>query len=81
MSARRGAARRRRQRRALILRDGAACHYCGRTLGNGKPFSRPTIEHVVPLWRGGANALTNLVLACKPCNYAQNEMEQRKEAS
>jgi len=76
-----GGAGKRRKRRALLRRDGAACAYCGRPFGTGLPFSRPTIEHVVPLARGGSNALTNLVLACKPCNYAMNETEQEKEAS
>ena len=65
--------RRRRKRRALALRDGASCFYCGRQLATGEPFSRPTIEHVVPVSRGGSNALENLVLACKPCNLAKGD--------
>jgi 5-methylcytosine-specific restriction endonuclease McrA len=65
------AARKRRKRRTLLLRDGASCVYCGRQLGTGEPFSRLTFDHVVPVSRGGGNALTNLVLACKPCNRAK----------
>jgi 5-methylcytosine-specific restriction endonuclease McrA len=72
---------RRRKRRALLLRDGAECAYCGRALGTGEPFSRPTLEHIVPLSRGGGNGLSNLVLACKTCNYDQNQNAQRKGAS
>jgi 5-methylcytosine-specific restriction endonuclease McrA len=34
----------------------------------GLPFSSVTIDHVVPRCRGGVDALTNLVLACKGCN-------------
>lgn len=66
-----GGARRRRKRRALLLRDGATCAYCGRVLGTGLPFSRPTLDHVVPVVRGGTDALANLVLACRPCNLAK----------
>ena len=68
-------ARRRRKRRALVRRDGAACAYCGRPVGTGLPFSRPTLDHVVPVTRGGGNELTNLVLACKPCNLDKADKE------
>lgn len=66
------ARRRQKMVRALLVRDGGECAYCGRPFGTGLPFSRPTIDHVVPVSRGGTNALTNLVLACKPCNYAKD---------
>jgi 5-methylcytosine-specific restriction endonuclease McrA len=66
-----GSSKRRRKRRALLLRDGAACAYCGLALGTGLPYSRPTLDHVIPVSRGGSNALTNMVLACKPCNRAK----------
>jgi hypothetical protein len=65
-----------RKRRALIRRDGATCAYCGRPLGTGLPYSRPTLDHVVPVSRGGGDALTNLVLACKPCNRAKADKEE-----
>jgi 5-methylcytosine-specific restriction protein A len=40
------------------------CHYCGREVGrNGL-----TMDHVVPLSRGGKSTKGNLVPACKACN-------------
>lgn len=41
------------------------CAYCGRQ-GDGL-----TPDHVVPLSRGGDNALSNIVPACGPCNLSK----------
>ena len=50
--------------RSIVLeRDGHACVYCGAD----KPLEG---DHIVPLSRGGSNALTNLATACRPCNHA-----------
>jgi 5-methylcytosine-specific restriction protein A len=40
------------------------CHYCG---GKFAP-AELTMDHVVPLARGGRSVKNNLVPACKPCN-------------
>jgi len=39
------------------------CHYCGYTLG-----SKKTIDHVVPISRGGEDSGWNKVAACGSCN-------------
>jgi 5-methylcytosine-specific restriction endonuclease McrA len=46
-----------------------SCIYCGR-------FCRLsiTIDHVVPLSKGGNNEISNLVPACKQCNNAKSDM-------
>jgi len=48
----------------LYLRDQYKCLYCG------YKFSRShlTMDHVVPLSRGGKTEWTNIVAACNPCN-------------
>ena len=38
------------------------CAYCG---AKGVPLE---VEHIVPRSRGGSNRVSNLTLACKPCN-------------
>lgn len=40
------------------------CHYCGKVVG----AASLTMDHVVPLIRGGRSNKGNLVPACKECN-------------
>ncbi|MFA4986353.1 MAG: HNH endonuclease [Candidatus Brocadiia bacterium] len=51
-------------RRALFLRDRFTCQYCGATPG----ARELTIDHLVPLSRGGRSNWDNCALACVPCN-------------
>lgn len=65
--------------RALVARDGDACHYCSRTMdpSPGDRTYRPrraTIEHVLPLARGGHHVWSNVVLACWACNLSKNRL-------
>jgi 5-methylcytosine-specific restriction endonuclease McrA len=55
---------RRRRKRVLIRRHGPKCVRCGVTF----PVGALTLDHIVPVSKGGANALTNLQLLCEPCN-------------
>lgn len=51
-------------RQAIIARDGGRCHLCG-----GYPTGLDlTLDHVVPLARGGAHTEANLRVACRSCN-------------
>ncbi|MDA8173438.1 MAG: HNH endonuclease [Nitrospiraceae bacterium] len=45
-------------------REKGTCHFCG---GTFKP-AELTMEHIVPLARGGKSVKENLVPACKECN-------------
>jgi len=47
-------------RRGVRLRDRGLCAYCGKP-GN-------TVDHIVPLSRGGGDTWENTVLACGRCN-------------
>ena len=51
-----------------VLLEGE-CAYCG---------SREdlTLDHVVPLSRGGTHAIDNLVAACKPCNSRKGSRDE-----
>ncbi len=46
------------------------CHYCGRVF---KP-AELTMDHVVPLIRGGKSTKGNIVPACKECNSKKKYM-------
>ncbi len=41
-----------------------ACYYCGKKVG----FKNLTMDHVIPLSRGGRSTKDNLVPCCKECN-------------
>lgn len=43
------------------------CHYCGRSV---KP-SELTMDHVIPVSRGGKSDRNNVVPCCKECNTAK----------
>ncbi len=40
------------------------CHYCGKTVG----AENLTMDHVIPVARGGRSVKSNCVPACKTCN-------------
>jgi len=63
----------REKRRARELRrtswwrrkvSAGVCYYCGRNVGP----SELTMDHVIPLGRGGTSDKVNIVAACKQCN-------------
>lgn len=48
----------------LFLRDRNVCAYCGDQFAD----SELTVEHIVPVSRGGQHLWTNVVTACRSCN-------------
>jgi 5-methylcytosine-specific restriction endonuclease McrA len=52
-------------REYLLEKWGRACAYCG---AEGVPLE---VEHIIPRTWGGSNRVSNLTLACHPCNDAK----------
>jgi 5-methylcytosine-specific restriction endonuclease McrA len=50
----------------LLEKFGRKCAYCGKT---GVPLE---VEHIIPKSRGGSDRISNLTLACTPCNQKKN---------
>jgi 5-methylcytosine-specific restriction endonuclease McrA len=46
------------------------CHYCGRKV----PVRELTMDHIVPIIRGGRSTRGNVVPACKDCNNKKKYM-------
>lgn len=46
------------------------CAYCGRAVGAGSL----TMDHVVPVARGGRSVKGNVVAACKECNNKKQHL-------
>ena len=70
---------RREKARARALRQTAwwrrriatgLCHYCRRAVGP----KALTLDHVVPLVRGGRSVRANMVPACKDCNSKKQSL-------
>lgn len=51
----------------LLDKWGRACVYCGAT---DVPLE---VEHIIPKSRGGSNRISNLTLACEPCNLKKGK--------
>lgn len=52
-------------RERLFLRDRSVCAYCGQMFDE----FHLTIEHIIPVSRGGKHAWMNVVTACRGCNH------------
>jgi 5-methylcytosine-specific restriction protein A len=46
------------------------CHYCNRNT----PSDSLTMDHIVPIARGGRSTKGNLVTACKSCNNKKKQL-------
>ncbi len=51
-------------RREILRRDKYSCQYCGST-------KQLTLDHVIPLSKGGKHTWDNVVVACEPCNNSK----------
>lgn len=52
-----------------LIANKASCYYCQKALKK----EDVTMDHVVPLLRGGRSTKGNVVMACKPCNNAKKD--------
>lgn len=53
-------------KRNVMIRDGFVCQYCGSN-------EELTVDHVVPVAKGGKTAFENCVTACKVCNSRKGD--------
>ena len=73
-------------RRAVFVRDGHRCQYCGDgfstselTFDHVTPVAKggrkdwENIDHIVPRSRGGEHVWENVVAACRPCNTRKED--------
>lgn len=50
--------------------DKGLCHYCGRSI----PPKKLTMDHIVPIARGGKSTRGNVVPCCKECNNLKKQL-------
>jgi 5-methylcytosine-specific restriction endonuclease McrA len=61
-----------RVREMVKARDDETCQYCGKHDPGGE------VDHILPLSRGGIDALCNLVWACQECNTQKGDKTPRE---
>jgi 5-methylcytosine-specific restriction endonuclease McrA len=77
----------RRDQLIWLLAQGSSCHWCSRALDFDRPRGRrpvpddATLDHLVPLSRGGRGSIDNIVLSCFGCNKVRSVIEQRARAA
>lgn len=57
--------------RSLAERDGQECFYCGKEMS----VNTETLEHILPINKGGNNHLANLALCHEECNKLAGHMD------
>ena len=63
-----------RTRKQVFNRDGRECVFCGHHGDTGNPL---TVDHIVPRYRGGTDALSNLRVLCRRCNSGRKRGSSR----
>ena len=61
----------------VYMMTGFKCWYCGKKMQVGVNYDHDacTIDHRIPLCRGGTNAIENIVYCCHECNMKKGEGE------
>jgi 5-methylcytosine-specific restriction endonuclease McrA len=55
-------------RERVLRRDSYICYYCGQ--------DADTVDHIVPIAKGGGDEMDNLVAACRSCNYSKQDKSE-----
>lgn len=63
------------QKKKKLLQKDSHCHWCR----VGLTQQTATVEHLVPLARGGSNRIDNLALACGSCNHTRGSDWKKPE--
>ena len=64
----------RMSKRNVFLRDEYVCQYCGTHCTE----DNATLDHILPISKGGKSSWLNLATACKPCNYSKADSTKMK---
>lgn len=54
---------------------GARCPICNRVMSSATKYSMPTIQHNLPISKGGKHEISNISVICGECNYSLQDKE------
>lgn len=64
-------------RKKLMSKQGNKCYICGKDMlletNNNNWYRQATIDHVIPLSKGGSNSIGNYAMACTLCNHLKGD--------
>jgi len=63
-------------RRSVWNRDDWTCQQCGTDVATGLDYnepSYPTVDHVIPLAKGGEHSMSNTMTLCRRCNTIKSD--------
>lgn len=63
-----------RQLAAIKAKAGGKCYYC-------RKRAKLTIEHIIPLSKGGEHSASNIVMACGACNFSKGAKDAQEFAA
>lgn len=66
--------------RAVIARDRGKCGYCKADIAM-ELLAKPSLDHIVPISRGGCNDIVNVQLCCDSCNTTKGNRGAFAESS
>jgi 5-methylcytosine-specific restriction endonuclease McrA len=58
-----------------LFNENHTCYYCKKPITSAYELS---IDHVVPMCRGGENTLKNVIVCCDICNLQKGKREERE---
>lgn len=61
-----------RFREEALARDNYTCYICGKKMYPGHP--ELSVDHIIPMVKGGSDLPDNLACCCKTCNEAKGNM-------
>jgi len=56
-------------RRNIYDRDDHTCYLCNKRFGEG----RLSVDHIIPVSKGGKTEWTNVITCCRACNYKKGD--------
>lgn len=60
------------EKKTIYAKYNGCCALCGKPV----KFKELTIDHKVPLSKGGSNGMENLQLTCKGCNSTKSDLTE-----